>query len=562
MNASIFLLALSLGQLQQPANPINVQRDNEALATALMDIQTVPVQERIFTRYIWLTRNLEHIKGLSFAWASLSTSPVIEPWRPVPVARGRINLARVDLRIGNLLTVWEELQFEPKFSLLVTKDVLAFLQKEPLVRVEQDVLLDVPPFVQNGVRYTKRWDKKITEVPFSQAKMDVLRLLGEHIDPILFAALVDATGSQAPVVTIDYFLFRGLSTIKGIGLYKTLYGGLYFELSGTPRAGKKGTDLDALFESLGIGSVEAGITAEKVFEKIPSDQRIGVFRSGVTGKPRQVEVLRTLVARDGQAIISITHDIKDQDVDIATHPMMNLLKFKDAGREIIYTRLNGMNGFVLANGDGKFVEEVPPDIASDTTIPTPHTKRLQSAISCIRCHSNEGGWRVLTNDVKKLLGNYLDIFGDLTQKKKPANTVQDRLAGLYAGDLERILMPSARNSYANAVLIATGPWKNANGQLNVVQLASDQVAGIYREYWYDVVTPKKALEELGYTPEQDPVKQLKSLVPPVNVIINGIIPEDPRIGALLSGISINRWEWDAVYAIVANRVQKSQGVKK
>jgi hypothetical protein len=41
--------------------------------------------------------------------------------------------------------------------------------------------------------------------------VDVIRVVSEHLDKSLVAALVDATHSQAPVVSYDYLIFRGLS---------------------------------------------------------------------------------------------------------------------------------------------------------------------------------------------------------------------------------------------------------------------------------------------------------------------------------------------------------------
>lgn len=501
--------------------------ENAAIALALKDALSLPIQDRHCIRYVWVPDGShEAMQVTSLVMNTISRATVIA--RPLPLDK---TLIRVDLRhyagkdLLEFKYAWGCLTFDPKFSLLITKDTLKFSE-----------------LVVKSIKVTGQDGKEsvITTIDGS----DVVKIVSPHIDQKNYAALSTILQSQAPIVDYRYLLIRALTTIQDKGVYATIYGGLYYDFTGIKTGAKKGTDEDVLFEQLGVGDVANGITATKIFDRLRSDQRIAVFRSGITGRPRRADFLRTLVGLDSQSIISVTHDIRQQDIDIGTHPVMNLLAFKDAAREVIFEKTNGLHGFALFDGEGKRQDEVPPDIAPDHLVPAPHPTRLQPAIGCIRCHNKEGGWRTVHNDAKKLLTNLLDIFPN----RKHDDI--DRLAGLYAGDVERKLLPRGRDDYASATLLATGPWKaGKKDQTDIVAVTGEYVAKTYSDYWYSTVDAKQALIEMGL----DPKDALAKMLPPVPLIVNGAIPEDPRIGALLAGLSINRSDWDLIYSFVASR---------
>lgn len=570
------LIFILMGAAAHAASP-----ENQALALVVADLQGMDAGDAIFTRYIWIEGAAhEDLQAVSLTMNYFGLESTI--YKPLPLGKDKLMVVRVDLRhyagrsvedINRMIKTWEEFQFDPKFSLLITKDTLKFLDLKVVPTVKKTVqerkLVDVKPYVwTDGKTYTKdyRTVNKVVEVPFATSGEDVVRIPSEHIDLVAYELAASLTQSQAPLVSHPYFITRGLSAIqtsgiagreKDDGVYKTIYGGLYYELAGVRAAGKKGTDLDLLFEDLGIGSVEAGLTAEKVFDRLRSDQRVAVFKSGITAKPRFVEILPTLVSLNSQAIVALTGDNFDEDIDIDRHPLMNLLKPKVRAREVIFVKANGLHGFALFNEQGKLQREVPFNVANDTTIPNPHTKRLEPGISCIRCHAQDRGWRTLTNDVPKLLRPHLDIFGDNAAKRRPADDTINRLVGLYSGNVEQSLLPRARDDYATAVLRATGPWKKSLDQLDTVELASARLEQIVNDYKYRPVNAARALLEMGYEfkPGSE-LEVLRELLPPVNVVIDGIIPEDPRIGALKAGLAINRSDWDLVYSFAATRAAK------
>ena len=552
--------------------------ENDALEIANLDLNQLDPLTSITSRYVWIEDNdVETLKCVSLACNYISRSPTVH--RPIPVMINGTMLVRVDLSalaptqqdLDEFIKVWEELQFDPKFSLLLTKDTLRFASRDIViptvkktVNKTERVLEDCEPYVSkvDGKTHTRRYvNKEVTEtieVPFKDSDVQVARLASEHLDPNLVSALIAKTHSQAGVVSSKYFLFRALSTIKDKGLFNTIYGGLYYDFAGIKTNNKKGTDLDNLLETLGIGNVEAGVNFQKLFDKLRSDQRVAIFRSDVTGKPRRVLLLKTLVGRESQGIVSITQDFRDQDIDIGTHTMMNLLNLDAQAQEVIWELPNGLNGFAIFDGKGKRIDEVGPDVANDSTIPSPHTQRLQPAIGCIRCHANEGGWKILRNDVKPLLKEGIDIFNDLSDRKNNLADIIDRLTGLYAGDLERKILPRARDDYATAILGATGPWIKSKDQTNVHRLSGEKLGKVYNGYIYETVDAAKALQEFGYKlkKEDDPVKVLRGILRPPNIVLNNVVPIDPREAALLMGLKINRIEFDLDYSFMATRLKK------
>lgn len=572
--------------------------------------------------------------SLTLNYVSRASSIRMPP--PVAASSGhliRVDLrmyAPRDVDIRDWLKEWEELRFDPMFALLLTKDTLEFADKAvvealgvesrrlPRKKVARTITRKAT--VPGGWREETRtiqhpggpftWpddtgrhhddlrpglfevdlrfrlpdtEKEIAEtieeeVPLALANIgangaaDVVRLNPAHIDPGAYAKLQLFTGSEAPVVDHRYLKARALTAIRDKGVFKTIFGGLYYQFRGVKKAkdvlgrDTKATDLDLFFQNLGVGNIKAGETADQLFERLRSDQRAFLLRSGVTGKPREGDVLPTEAEREGSSRGAITGDVKDEDVDLGERSFAVLLKPVRRAREAIFPGLNSMPITALFNEQGALQDEVPPDVAVDTTIPSPHTKRLQPIISCLRCHAADGSdwWKPLPNDVKTLLGRrQLDLFGDLSQGRNAfSSDIIDRLLGLAAGDFTKHLR-RARDDAAEATLRATGPWEGGEDQAGIVKLANQRLADEYQAYVYDLVTPQTALRELGLE-VSDRVKAVeifRELVPPdlrstVELLPGAAyVPEDPRVGALRAGLSINRSDWALVYAFVADRVK-------
>lgn len=566
--------------------------DNDSLALALIDVLHINFEDRYYTRYVWVTDDeLEAMQASSLVLNYGSRSALI--MRPFPIRREekRLLLLRVDLRhlartdqdIKDMIVLWEKLRFEPKFNLLLTEDTLKFTTGIDLPKVKKEVTKKkwekktVAPFVHtDGQTYNYYWvEKEYTEiVESSEISGGVLRVIAPHIDQSLLIPLIEATGSQIPVVTHSYFISRVLRQIQGkVPLYTTLYGGLYYEFAGIKKGFKKGTDEDNLLEKFGIGNVEAGVSAEKYFDGGGSDARIAKYFSEVTGRPRRVDMLRSNQGHitENMSLLSITQDPDRDTIDIADHPMLNLVKVRVKGKELIAEKRNGLHLFAAFNGDGVLQDQVPDTIASDHTVPAPHQTVLEPAISCIRCHLKEGGWRILVSDVNKRSKPGLDVFDDISDLKKSTFEVLQRLAEQYHGDPELVLMPTSRNTYARSIMRATGPWgkpEDKKDQTEIVRYSGEKISAIYSRYVYDRVDAKRALLELGmeWDPKEKATDVLTRLLPPVGAEIPHLnfVREDSRISDLKDGIAITRVDWDLIYAFVAVRVQNTlrKGVKR
>lgn len=567
------------------------------LRLALADQATLSYDVRPYARYLAVRdhRDRRHMRALSVACNMVSRSPNLV--RPVPVAGGR--LLRIDLRwyaprkddIREWLVLWEGLANDPDYSLLITRDTVKFshlaVEELPRKKVRRPRALPARWKVvvpQRGRYVYPEWSLRAGQVvadcepgeyelliapgkvppdftPFEEASVaafegaDVLRLNPAHLEPLL-SRLQAALHTEAPVVGEHYFLSRILTTVKDKGVFKEVFGGLYYDLRGVERVGradseaakKDTTDLDRFLQRLGVGDGSPG-AADKLFDRLRSDMRLAVFRSGVTGKPREVSMFHTLAEKEGASWGAITGDISDRSIDIGDRSFANLLNPRREAREAIFPGPNGMPVYALFNARGELQDEVPPDVANDHTIQSPHTRRLQGAESCIACHWKQDGWLDLTNDVPKLLGDRLDVFDDLSGRDRE-DTI-DRLVGLYQGDFRKPIR-RARDDLAEVVLKAAGPWEGSEDQTDVTRLAGGFLVGESRKYRFDLVTTKQALYETGFgVPEADAVRAFRLLVPARPGL------EDPRVGALSQGIAVPRADWALAQGMVAARAAAS-----
>ncbi len=598
--------------------PQVLPNENQVLAAAAADMYRIPYYERYKYRYVWATSgetdDAQAVAGIN-GWLSRGTTAV----RPEPFGARKLILQRVDLTtlaprtedFEEFAATWEELRFDPRFNVLLTKATLKFLVGFELpkgrrtVTKQRDVKITVPAYVHtDGKTYTGKWVKEsydeIIEVdPFDGT--DVVRIVRPDLDFQSLSFLIQSTGSQAPVVNLPYFAYRALSTIDGNdGVYKTIWGGLYYRFRGIKSGFKKGSDLDNLLAGFGIGNVAAGVTAENVFDQQRSDGRVAVFESIVTKRPRRVDNFRTLNGHINfnSSFGSITHDLNRDGVDVDKNPIMNLLnKFNqfDAS-ELIVEGTTGFHLFAIFDGQGNLLNQVGDNVATDYTVPSGFLANLQPAISCIRCHGPFGGWQPLTNDVwddkqdEKLLGprNYLNVFDDLAftyeQRKRALakklsskfgihfrEDTLDRLVGLYQGDPELQTLARARNDYSVAIRKTTGNWRSSEKktQADAAKQLSAKVSDIYAKYWYSSVGPEDVLRDLGYPAQKnakDAGEFLQKQVPPFTqqfVVDHDVafIPEDPRIGALFRGQRIPRTDYDLIYGPMAARVAFAKAAK-
>lgn len=396
------------------------------------------------------------------------------------------------------------------------------------------------PEINQLIRLRALWESLATDEPYfhvtaAGAKGVRTPSFAPHLPLDAITTLAQNTRSAVPIVRADWFVLKLLSALNG---------GRYYDFVGFERSPKGRTAKDAVLASLGADESLSG--------KLGGDQRAAMFRSEVTGKPRLVALFRGVAGRSGTGLATITYDSSDDDVFANQHPILNLLRFKSSASEFIAERPNGLHVFALFDAKGGLQNSVPDNIAADHTIPAPFTRRLEPAIGCIRCHAGSDGLQPIRNDVTALLKRRgqvsLDVFDDVANRKLTTTEVLDRLAGLYAGDdhFQRTLA-RGRDDYAEAV------WRATEG-LEPKAMA-EGLSALVAGYRYAAVTPARAALELGYRLPDDKADGAE--------LLGRLLPsgpedfEDPRLGALKSGLPINRLDWEQVYADAARRVKLS-----
>ena len=147
---------------QPPVKPAPKQPDmqrateNDALALASLDVATIPPQDAVYTRYLWIRDgSYEGLQCCNLAMGYISRGTVIVRGVPLPlppVPGSKLLLLRIDLRnyaprdkdLRELTSTFEEFRFDPRFNLLITKDTIKFAEAAGLT---------VPPLVQKVKKF-------------------------------------------------------------------------------------------------------------------------------------------------------------------------------------------------------------------------------------------------------------------------------------------------------------------------------------------------------------------------------------------------------------------------
>lgn len=569
--ASLLLLSLTatlaaLGPVPPEKDTRPLPLENDALALALADVKgaletgQIDAWDTRFLRWVWIEDGDPNgFRVISDDLNDVSQNPRI--LRAVPIVRDRLVLVRVNLKpyapkaadLKDLLATWEEFRFDPRFNLLLTRDGLGLKKAK----------------AKTVAKKGKAKKKKAVE---EEDQEDVARFPADgHVDQALLNELKALTQSEAPVVSSGYFHARISTQIQDKGVFKTLYGGLYYRAAGIKKAkAGQGTDEDLLFETeIGLGNAKAGITAAQIYERLESDQRVAVFYRDLNGKPSRIDFAHGPQSRNSGGKWSVTHDIRDQDVDIGTHPVYNLLDFQDFAREMIWERKSGKHGYALFNNKGALQDEVPPDVAINREVPSPRPMRLQPKHGCKQCHEAKrklDGWQDLRNDVKTLFAGFTDLLGDRSKKNPFSNQVRERLAGLYTGSPADWLR-TGRNDFARATLLSTGPFLKPDGtpvseeaNADIVYLAAKKGNAMFADHVYELVTPQRAVRDWTGI-ELEPaaaLKRINELLPPDpdSQIGDGTILENPTLAGLKVGIGVNRIEYALAYSFGAARAHR------
>lgn len=474
----------------------------QACRAAADDLASAPALERPFLRYLWTPA--EDKAALQAAWVAASIAVnhgVSRSQTQVPPASlhgGR--LVRVDLRdclrepadLPALIALWDSLA-----------DV------DPYLHVAALRLVPVAPYRHvNGRTYRQDWRSVSAPSPASGPA---------------HAQLIALSGCQAPILRTDWFARMTLSTLDG---------GVYYRFRGL-EVGK--TTLDGYLRSRGVSQSEV--------ERLRTGERAILLVSSVTAKPRRIDYFQGAGAQPsvagGRAFV--TSDAKNANANLAFHPLYNALDSKTDAHEVIVEQDRRLE-YTLFDGRGKLAASVPEDVAADHEIPAPHTRQLQPAIGCIRCHGREDGWRSFGDDFRAL--GQFDFGGARGLRPFQDSSTGDqldaalRLRSLFGGNPSDVLR-GARDDHAANVFLITGGLRP--------EISAARVAGVYGALEYSAVTADIAALEVGRPGE------------PFHGVVGEQTPEDPLIGALRAGKSITRRDWERVYALAAERAQRTRG---
>lgn len=487
----VLLFGQSTAKSAEPTKLEYIASPRDWTGWAIADLITVPEQDRPFTRYVAIPHwgSDRWVAALNYGTnTAISHARVIQNGQPI--AQGwmvRVNLAKLvpdRTRLAKTIATWDGLA-----------------SRDPYLHI---------PEQNSGVN---------------------LAVLAPVIDAEQAKVLAGLTLSVGAVYRADWLLAQMLDTLDGRQ---------YYEFRQVVRKPEKGSALDNWLSERGVFLATTS--------KVGGERRFAMLASDVAAyKPRRGDILPTLSG----GICSITYDNFDADRDAKKHPIRNLLEFQHDGSEIIAALPNGMLDYLLADGAGGIVDEAPPNLVRDSTIPAPHTARLRPAVSCISCHSLQGedGWRRVRNDVLTAINTgKLNVFGDFAALGLTSEEVVDKLAGLYALDVEQAdgILARARRDHNNAVAqcskgIPLDPEKSPVVQIG--QLTTSIVHG----YDYQLVTPRIAAMELGYrVPDDYEGNPLDAVLGPIGEA-DETREADPIIGFLRIGVPVNRIDFEGVY---------------
>lgn len=331
-------------------------------------------------------------------------------------------------------------------------------------------------------------------------------------------ALEVGTHSLIPIVRGDWLIEKAMSQING---------GRYYEFRGL--RGDQAVKQDDYLESRGLDT--------KAIDANQDIDRAVVVPREPTGSPGAIILAWSTKPSPGRGpgLAAITHDQFEEDqTNPEFNPERNLLGAEFRGAEIIVTLPSGWHEYSLWDAGGNLVDEAPPNLAADRTVPRPGLPRLQPAISCVRCHGQADGWLPIADRVRARLAKGEDILGDFSRRNVNDPDTLNLLAGLYTSDIDEGLR-LGRNAYHDAVVLGVGAVGESG---RTVSVASAWLADVIGAYVYAEVTADVAARELG----------LESLagLPRAN-------PEDVALLALFDQFPIPRREFEQIYVEAAAR---------
>lgn len=559
----------------------SIHWEAEATAFALNDLPSYIEEDRPFVRYLLVRDGRWQPFSLCLNLV-INRQPDVVPTEVFLEGHIiRVNLRRYaesDKTLADLVKTWEELRFDPYFSQVakvvvgkvvegVTFEVI--VESTPLTGDARVVISspkrgEIVSFTgksQDGYhRVTYKgemgWIKakdvsKVAATPSSSlvnvrafhagGSPDFSGPANKLSELTKIAGLLDK-GSEAVVTDSRYFAVRAFSSLDiGFG------DGLYYRFRGVPRSDDpKKSDFELLMEQL-----NANLNAAKVGQGASA---AALSMSGVTGRQRQIFVLRTLTQQPGrgQSLVWYTLDPAQDQKGADFDPFRNYAGIKFAASEVIFDLESGLHGYALYDFAGKLQLRAPDDVVTDHTIPKPFPHNLYSGRSCLSCHGPDDGILEFQNSAKTLLGTKideygkrLDLIGDLrvADQKRAVNT----FVRLYNWQPRDETAPSARRAFASAVTRCTKQESRAS---------CAALIDAFDTYAYASVGVKDALMDLGIAyGSRSPVEVFRFAMlakqPQDSAVF--VTSADPILGLLIADERVTRHQWEDIYAEAATR---------
>jgi len=490
-----------------------------ACSVAAQDLANLPPDVQRYMRYLYFPAPTEKTRvatlftvNTALSQASRTLGEGAGVWFAHGGALVRLDLAVIggdNAHIERLIGVWESLRrVEPYFHANV---VIPNPEHKP------------EPDLSTSLKAGKVADTR-SEVERSPVLLKIVP--APYLPAADIKALEGGTHSMIPIVRGDWLIEKAMSQING---------GRYYEFRGLRAAASVSAPADdQLTQSKYLES--RGLDTKAINANQDIDRAVVVPREP-TGSPGAVILAWSTKPSPGRGpgLAAITHDQFEEDqTNPEFNPERNLLGAKFRGAEIIVTLPSGWHEYSLWDANGNLVDEAPPNLAADRTVPRTGLPRLQPAISCVRCHGQADGWLPVADRVRARLAKGEDILGDFSRQHVNDPGTLNLLAGLYTSDIDEGLR-LGRNAYHDAVLLGVGAVGESG---RTVSVASAWLADVIGTYVYAEVTADVAAKELG----------LESLagLPRAN-------PEDVALLGLFDQFPIPRREFEQIYVEAAAR---------
>lgn len=473
--AALSLPAAERAPAPRPAGPIGFAA---IVSAALADAQSLPAGLAANTRYLSAahlppTERRELYAVLAYHVNGLSRESKLRPPRKVTEWLWAVDLG--DYRWSR--DVWEDLRrANHYFAIKVQTPGAAKLVTKTRPK-KVGTYSDGRPYYEGTEEYTEQGVAVA-------AKED--HIAAPWLPAKDAAALLLLTGSAAPIVRADGFLFQTFaqSGRAGHGYYDWL--GL-----------KKRADAEQL----------AALDRKKA-EDLYRELAAIVPVSGVSPQNRQVFRYATITGAWWETRDAFTSADKQNAV-------ANLLDdYKHDAEEVVFALPNGLPGYYLSDAKGVQQDTAPDTIAADHDA-TNNDRRVHVGYSCAGCHQ-DGGLKPVRDYARKLYaadtGAQLATIGlDLAKAK--------RLESVYLGPLEKAYKRDA-GDFTDAINEACG--------LKPAEL-SKAVRRQWSRYIDEPVTLDRAAAECGVTPAELRAAlrthaRTKGVIDPVLV---GYLIEDP-----------------------------------